>query len=159
MVAKLAFKSLSDNREGAPLIMAHEIFDIFQQKGARLFDFNNPGYIEKQSSLSWVVKAMSVTERFMFSDSSYRERLAWKTTRQDVMIRYIFCFNLSYIASGFVTEICRVCLGGKLIPFRSKNAFATKLLKRNAETAYTGKKINKGKIGSIHAVTSSSSQI
>ena len=74
------------------------------------------------------------------------ESLAGKSRTQNIMRRYILCVNFCNIAYRSIPEISLIDHLGVFIPIRTKNAFASKRLKGNPESADTSEQIYESEV-------------
>jgi len=65
--------------ESMSLIVADQVFYIFQYKARRSMMGDNPGYIKKKRSLGFTQKSMLSTQTVFFTNASKAEGLTGKT--------------------------------------------------------------------------------
>jgi hypothetical protein len=91
----------------------------------------------KQGALCWVTETLSTAYR--------AERLARKSSQQNVEVRDYFCFDLRDITVGRLAKVPFIGALGIFVPFRAKDALATRTFKRNPHAPDAGEEVNKCK--------------
>lgn len=155
---------LHDDTEGAPLIVAFEVFDILQHKNRWLTSRDNSHHVKKQRSLGFAGKAMRTAHRIFLRDAGKRERLAGEASQQHIMLRDRFTnmprrllvANVRALAEGNIADIfiktvllritVPVGLIGAyrvLVPLAGENALSADGFKTTADPTNTGKQIDK----------------
>src|SRR5690606_849970 len=87
VVAKLVPEHVEDGGEGAPLVMARQVFAVLQQESFRLLPVDDPRDIEKKCALRDVRKAVRPTQRVLFGHPGNREWLTGEAGQQHVVFR------------------------------------------------------------------------
>jgi hypothetical protein len=91
----------------------------------------------KQGALCWVTETLSTAYR--------AERLARKSSQQNVEVWDDFCFNLRDITVRCLAEVPLIGALGIFVPLRAKDAISTCALERNAHASDAGEEVDKCK--------------
>ena len=125
---------LENGFEGASLVVRTELFDVFEQKSERLFDPQNLFNIEKQG-------AARIRKPLFRPDNA--ERLARKPGQQNVVVGNVVRVNLGDVARWFFAKMSLVHRLRVFVPLGREDILTAKMLKAEANSAQTGKEVNR----------------
>jgi len=141
-IAQMFLQRLHDDLKRAALVVAAEVFDVFQDKRGGLVIFNDVRQREEKVALLLVLKAVLPAEAQFFGDARDAERLAGKSGAQNIVLWNVCDRHGMNIAMRPLAEIGGVGFLRLLIPIRGKDALATCLLKCKAETTDAAEQIS-----------------
>jgi len=135
-IAKLS-QCLFNHANGVAIIVGLEAFDVLQEKGLRLLFSKDSDDVMKQGALCWVIETLSTAYR--------AERLARKSSQQNVEVGDDFCFNLRDVTVRCLAEVPFIGALGIFVPLRAKDAIPTCALERNAHASDAREEVDKSK--------------
>ena len=137
VVAEVVGQGAADDVEGAAFVVRDEVFDVFQQKGARAFCFDNARHVEEQRALCFAGETVRLAQRIFLRYSGYREGLAGKSCQQYVVVGNVGGLHLGDVPGDGV-PVAKVFGVGFLrvaVPFAGVYAAPADLLKCLAQSA------------------------
>ena len=140
VVAEVVERAL-DHVEGAPLVVRHQVLDVLQQEGARLFGFDDAADVEEERALRFVGEAVRAAEGVLFGDAGNRERLAGEAGEQQVVIGNVGGVDLRDVAVDGVSirKILGVGFLRVRVPFAGEDATPSNILEGGSDPANPGK--------------------
>ena len=139
VVPKFVFQHFLHDPESVSLLMAQEVFDVFQQEGAWTMVGDNAGDVKEHKPLSCACESQLA--------ASNRKRLAREPGKKDIVLRYVLRVNSPDVSSHYVpVPIVIICLVGLLrikVPFACKHAFPPDCIKPLPQSPYTSKNVDK----------------
>lgn len=144
VVAEFVAQGAADDVEGAAFIVRDEVFDVFQQEGARALGLDDAGDVEKERALRFAGKAVGAAKRVFLGDAGNREGLAGKAGEQQVVIGNFGGVDLRNVAIDGVTagEIFGIGLLRVAIPLAGEHATPAQPLECHSYTTDAGEEVN-----------------
>jgi hypothetical protein len=135
VVFQVVGERFPDDAEGAALVVALKVFDVFQHEGLGPVVVNEFGELEEEVALFLVLEAVFLAEAEFLGDARDAERLAGKAGAQDVVRRDGVVRHGIDVAVGTLAEVGFVSDLRLPVPVGGKDAFAARPFEGEAEAA------------------------
>lgn len=145
LVAELLGEGVVDDAVGVTLVVAFEIFDVFEHEGCRLVVLDDVADGKEQIALFFVLEAVFAAKAVFLGNPSETEGLAGEAAAENVVGGDVGDGHGVDVAMGRFAEVGRVSEAGIFVPIAREDAACTGAFKRKAEAAYAAKQVDEAK--------------
>ncbi len=147
VIAEVFGERAVDDGEGAALVVAGEVFDVFEDEGGGLVVLDDACDFEEEIALADVIEAVGSAEGVFLADPSETEGLAGEAAAEDVVRGDVGGGDEVDVAGWFLAEVGGVGDTGPAVPVGGEDAVAAELFEGETEAADAAEQVDEARAG------------
>jgi len=147
VIAEVFGEGAVDDGEGAALVVAFEVLDVFEDEGGGLVVFDDAGDFEEEIALADIFEAVGAAEGVFLADAGETEGLAGEAAAEDVVPGDVGGGDEVDVAGWFLAEVGGVGDAGPAVPVGGEDAVAAELFECETEAADAAEQVDEAGAG------------